>query len=316
MRALQRQLDAVNRYPEVRSATLRAAIAERLGVSADGVAVGAGSSGLLWQIATAFLDESTELVTPWPSFEGYPLIARLMGARLSTVPLRHHRVDTEAVAAAVGEHTKVVMIAEPNNPTGTSIGYPAVAALAAATAGRCLLVVDEAYVEFASETDAGGALGLIADFPHVVVLRTFSKAHGLAALRVGYAVAAPDIADVLDRVAPPFAVSALAQVAAGASLQAVDELEARIVAVVAERERVAAAVQEVFGELPPSATNFLWIPCGTSADVIASALEDDGVITRPVPGHGLRVTIGDRADNDRFLRSFAAHLGERVRRAS
>jgi histidinol-phosphate aminotransferase len=314
--ALQRQLQSVNRYPEVRCATLRATIAGWLGVGVDHVVVGPGSTGLLWQIAAAFLDEDSEMVTPWPSFEGYPLIAQLMGATWRAVPLVDHRVDASDVADAVGDRTKLVVIAEPNNPTGTSIGFDAVNELADATAGRCVLVVDEAYLEFAPSVDARRTVALLDEFPHVVALRTFSKAHGLAGLRVGYAVGAPHVIDPIDRVAPPFSVSSLAQAAAIASIEAVDELGRRVAAVVAERDRVIADVQELVGELPPSATNFVWIPCPDEAESLATALELDGVITRPVAGQGVRVTIGERGDNDRFLRALGAFVGRRVGRAS
>lgn len=307
---LERESASVNRYPSVRAADLRAALAGRLGVDASSVTVGPGSAGLLWQLGQAFLDDGDRVVVPWPSFEAYPQVATLMRAELDRVPLAGGTADPAAIAARIDERTKMVVLAEPNNPTGTLVGEAGVAALVAATAGRCLLVLDEAYVEFVRRADAADAVGLARAHDHVVVLRTFSKAHGLAGLRVGYAIGSPAVVDYLDRVAPPFSVSSAAQAAAIASIGATDELAARVDAVVGERERVTAELRSAGWPVEDSSANFVWLAAGRWAEPLAAALEDDAVITRAIRDEGLRVTIGARADNDRFL----AALGPAARR--
>lgn len=304
--ALADNVDSINRYPEVRSATLRRTIADWLGIGDDHVAIGPGSAGLLWQLGQVFLDADSEMVVPSPSFDGYPIVARLMGAGLRKVTLRDHTVDADALVDAITERTAIVVVAEPNNPTGTSLGRCGIELLVDATKGRCLFVIDEAYLEFVEDYDPRWSIELVRRHEHVVVLRTFSKAHGLAGLRVGYAVARPEVIDLIDRVAPPFSVSSMAQVAASASIEALDELDARVREAGDERARMYAAVRPLVDDLPPTDTNFLWIPCGCGpeAERWARFLETHNVITRPVPGHGIRVTVGTADENDRFLDAF------------
>lgn len=310
--AIEELLGSINRYPEVRSDSLRSDLAVLLGVGPSEVTIGPGSAGLLWQLAQVFLDEESELLSPWPSFEAYPIIAQLMGAGFRGVPLVDDVADVAALVDGVTERTKLVVLAEPNNPTGTSVGEDAIAELVARTADRCIVVLDEAYVEFAATTVWTRSIALTRRHPHVVVLRTFSKAHGLAGLRVGYAVGHPSVIDLVERVAPPFAVSSIAQVAAGASLRALGDLAARVTAVKAERQRLTARLAELGVDVPPSSTNFVWLPCGADAERWASELERSGIITRPLPGEGVRITIGEPDENDRVVAAVAAVAGRRA----
>jgi histidinol-phosphate aminotransferase len=306
VRTIQHQIEDINRYPDARGAELRARLAEFVGLPVDHVTIGPGSVGLLWQLSQVFLDDRTDLVSPWPSFEAYPIIASLMGARFVPVALgATGAADPDALLAAIGDRTRVMVLAEPNNPTGRAVGGDAVHELASRTAGRCLLVVDEAYVDFDPGSDSTRSIELIRRHSHVVVLRTFSKAHGLAGLRVGYALGEPTVIELLDRVAPPFAVSSLAQVAAIASLDAGAEMRDRVDSVTAERDRVVEALLQRGVDVERSATNFVWIPC-RDADRQAAQLERAGIITRPFAGHGLRVTIGSYHDNTRFIDAYEA----------
>lgn len=293
-----------NRYPEVRSATLIDAIAHFHSIPSDRVAVGPGSAGLMWQFSEAFLDDRSAVVAPTPSFEGYPLIAAMAGATYRPVPLRHWTVDVDGLIDAATTDADVVFVAEPNNPTGTAIGANGLRRLIEHTRDRCFLVVDEAYVEFNDHPDAVDAIELAADEPHVLVFRTFSKAHGLAGLRVGYAVGDPEVCTYLNRVAPPFSVNALAQHAAAASLAARHELQARIRTVATERVRVIDRLRALGLAVADSYANFVFIPTERS-DGLAVELEAAGVVTRPVDGAGLRVTIGNDTENDRFLDAMA-----------
>jgi histidinol-phosphate aminotransferase len=305
--AITRHAIDVNRYPEPTSASLRNRIAVEHDLEPGWVATGAGSVGLLWQIAQTFLDAGREIVTPWPSFEAYPIIAQLMGATHVAAPLSGRRPSLDGLLAHMTERTDLVVVAQPNNPTGTSFEYAEIAAVAAETAGRCVFVIDEAYLEFGDDPSGERSRRLVLEHPHVIVLRTFSKAHGLAGLRVGYALAAPTIIELLDRVAPPFAVSSLASVAAITSLSERSEMAARVRLVNDERERVVDRLVRIGVTAPPTATNFVWLPTVRGEFDVASALEGDGVLARPIRDHGIRVTIGTAAENDKFLASIEAH---------
>jgi histidinol-phosphate aminotransferase len=302
---IERELTTINRYPEVRGGTLRARLANWLDVGPEWVAIGPGSAGLLWQTAQVFLDEADQIIVPWPSFEAYPIVSGLMGAELVTVPLRSETADVDSLIRAITARTKLLVIAEPNNPTGTAVGMSSIERLAEATRGRCMLVVDEAYLEFAPESDIHRSVRLVREFDHVVVLRTFSKAHGLAGLRVGYAVAQPRAIDLIDRVAPPFSVSSIAQRAAIASLDSIEEVRTRVASTVRERDRVIEALRSHGIHVPPSSTNFVWVPGGEEIAGWSRELEAHGVIARPIAGAGIRITVGEPDENQRVIEALA-----------
>ena len=210
----------VNRYGDHRAADLRSAIAGWLDVDVDRVTAGCGSVGLLQQLLLAYVDPGDEVVYPWPSFEAYPIDVQLTGGVEVTVPLVDHAFDLDAVAAAVTDRTKLVLLANPNNPTGTAVHVDQVRRLVERIPGDVIVVVDEAYREFVTAKLGDPIADLQPDHPNVVVLRTFSKAFGLAALRTGYAVADPEVVVELDKVLIAFAVNHLAQVASLAAIAA------------------------------------------------------------------------------------------------
>jgi histidinol-phosphate aminotransferase len=216
--------------------------------------------------------------------------------------------DLEAMAAAVTERTKVILLCTPNNPTGVPISHDRLEAFLQTVPSGVLVVIDEAYVEYAEAGSGPDSLALYHEFPNVCILRTFSKAYGLAGLRVGYAVAAPDIADGLRRTALPFGVSALAQKAAVASLDAGVEMEARVSMVKQERARMAAELAAQGWKLQPSQGNFLWIRA--DEQLLASlvdAFNRAGILVRAYQGDGERITVADPASNNRVLRILEAH---------
>src|SRR6478609_3036011 len=253
----------MNRYPDMAAVELRERLARHLGVTAEEVAVGPGSVGVLQQIITGLCDAGDEVVFAWRSFEAYPILVELAGARAVRIPLDDAEGhDLEAMAAAVTERTKVILLCTPNNPTGVPISHDRLEAFLQTVPSGVLVVIDEAYVEYA---DGGpDSLALYRRYPNVCILRTFSKAYGLAGLRVGYAITTAAIAEGLRRTALPFAVSALAQKAAIASLDAGEEMEARVSAVRQERARMAAQLEAQGWNLQPSQGNFLWIRANDS----------------------------------------------------
>jgi histidinol-phosphate aminotransferase len=298
----------MNRYPDMAAVELRERIARHLGVTAAEVAVGPGSVGVLQQIITGLCDAGDEVIFAWRSFEAYPILVELAGARPVRIPLDHlEGHDLEAMAAAVTERTKVILLCTPNNPTGVPISHERIEAFLRVVRSDILVVIDEAYVEYAEAGSGPDSLALYREYPNVCILRTFSKAYGLAGLRVGYAVAAPGIAEGLRRTALPFAVSALAQKAAVASLYAGEEMEARVAAVKQERSRMAALLEAQGWKLQPSQGNFLWIRAGE--DLLArlvDAFNSAGIMVRAYQGDGVRITVADPASNDRVLRILAA----------
>ena len=297
-----------NVYCDHRAAAVREALADRLGLDVGQVTVGAGSVALLYQLATAYVDPGDEVVTPWISFEAYPISVQTMGGTLVRVPLTaDHSFDLDAVADAVTERTKLVLLATPNNPTGTAVSTAAVARLAEAVGDDVVVLVDEAYREFADPALGDPVADLLPRFDNVAVARTFSKAYGLAGLRVGYAMAHPEIVSAIDKCLIPFNVNGLAQAAALAALGdgAAAEARANIDAITSERGRVVAALAAGGWDIPDAQANFVWIDLGERTDDVCISLERRGVVVRPFSGVGIRVTIGTPAQNDRFLAALA-----------
>jgi histidinol-phosphate aminotransferase len=305
--AITRFLDgteSVNRYPDMRVTELRAAIATHHDLPVECVAVGTGSGGVLNQLTYASTGPGDEVLMPWPTFGQYAAFAAWTGATASKVPLVGSTPSGPALAAALSPRTRMVVIASPNNPTGTVLTMDGLQAVLDAAAPNCLVVLDQAYQDFATAPHAPDAARLVAAHPNVVVLRTFSKAHGLAGLRVGYLLAQPETVRAVEQLGVPFNVDGIAQVAAVASLQAFAEIRERVKVIVAERERVVAELRRRgFGQANTQA-NFVWLPVGAAATELAAALERSGIKTRCVAEHGVRVTIGTPRENDRFLEVF------------
>ena len=297
-----------NLYCDHRATAVREALADQLELAVEQVTVGAGSVALLYQLATAYVDPGDEVVTPWISFEAYPISVQTMGGTLVRVPLTAgHAFNLDAVADAVTERTKLVLLATPNNPTGTAVSTTAVARLMERVPNDVVVLVDEAYREFADPALGDPVTELLPRFENVAVARTFSKAYGLASLRVGYVMAHPGIVSAIDKCLIPFNVSGLAQAAALAALgaDAAGEAQANIDAITAERGRVVGALAGDGWEIPDAQANFVWMPLGSRTDQVCIALEQLGVVTRPFSGIGIRVTIGTSAQNDRFLTTLA-----------
>ncbi|NHC15387.1 histidinol-phosphate transaminase [Motilibacter deserti] len=303
-------LSDINRYPDMGASGLVAALAARLGVPADHLATGTGSVGVLQQFVQVTAGPGDEVVHAWRSFEAYPIVVQIGGATGVPVPLTaDERHDLDAMAAAITERTRLVLLCTPNNPTGPALRQAEVDAFLDRVPGDVLVVLDEAYLEFNRDPETVDGLATYRDRPNVALLRTFSKAYGLAGLRIGYAVAHPPVAAALRATAVPFGVSALAQAAAVASLAAEDELRERVDALVVERERVVAALRGQGWDVPETQANFVWLRLGERTASVAAECEAAGVVVRPFGNEGIRVTVGEREANDLFLGVAASAAG-------
>jgi histidinol-phosphate aminotransferase len=291
-----------NRYPDPASCRLVAALASHHGVAEPQIAVGTGSVAVLQHVCSAYAGAGDEIVYAWRAFEAYPIVTTVAGATGVPVPLRPDwRHDVEAMVDAVTERTRVLLLCTPNNPTGTSVTTSELADLLDAVPPHVVVVLDEAYAEFVRSAGAASGLPMLAAFPNVVVLRTFSKAYGLAGLRVGYGIGAEAVMAPVRKAATPFGVSDLAQSAALAALAAHLDVTMQVEVVVAERRRMSDALLATGWLLPPSDGNFVWVPTGDHTDEIATALELAGVVVRSFSGEGIRITVGPPPANDVVL---------------
>ena len=293
---------SMNRYPDMLATGLVDALATRFGVPAAHLATGTGSVGVLQQVVQATADEGDEVIYAWRSFEAYPIVVGISGAVSVRVPLGGDaRHDLPAMADAVTERTRLILVCTPNNPTGPVVRDAEMRSFLARVPSDVVVVIDEAYREFVREPDAVDGLALYRDYPNVCVLRTFSKAYGLAGLRVGFAIAHDDVADALRKTAVPFGVSGVAQFAAVESLRREDALIERVDSLVAERTRVSTALRKLGWHIPHTEANFVWFATGDDTDKFAAACEDAGIVVRPFSGEGCRVTIAETEANNRLI---------------
>lgn len=308
------EFDAVHRYPDPLSTALRTALAGQLGVDAEDIVTGAGSLGALNQIIKTFAGVNAdgvqdEVIYAWRSFEAYPILVGIMGARSVQVPnLPNGAHDLDAMAAAVTDCTRLILVCTPNNPTGPAVTESQIRSFLAKVPATVPVVIDEAYFEFcaASSIPEGeepplNGLDIYRDYPNVIILRTFSKAQGLAGLRVGYSISHPQITRHLRVAATPFAVSALAERAAVASIEHQEAVMERVSHIVAERERVTARLRELGYEFPSTYANFVWLPLGERTGEFVDLMNRNALSVRAFGSEGVRVSIGEVEANDRFL---------------
>jgi histidinol-phosphate aminotransferase len=300
--AITEAASGVHRYPDMGVVALREVLAERLGVDADRVATGCGSVALTEHLFKATCRDDDEVVYSWRSFEAYPIIAAASGATSVRVPnTAEHGHDLAAMAAAVTERTRLVLVCNPNNPTGTAVRRDELDRFLDRVPSTVLVVLDEAYREFVTDPAVPDGLATYGERPNVAVLRTLSKAWGMAGLRAGYLIGSPEVVTAVRKVITPFSTSGVAQAAALAALRAEEEMARRVADVVSERERVEVALHKSLPTVPASQSNFVWLPLGERSVPFAAACERAGVIVRPFPGDGVRVTIGTPEENDVFL---------------
>lgn len=309
--AVQASCAAMNRYPDMANAAILAALAEHLTtpevpVGEDNLAFGTGSVAVLYHLLQAVCEPGDEVVYAWRSFEAYPIAVQVCGAVGVQVPLRPDAThDLDAMAAAITPRTRAVLVCTPNNPTGPAVRHDDLERFIAAVPADVLIAVDEAYVEFVTDPAAARGLELFRDHPNVVVLRTFSKAYGLAGFRVGYAVAEPTLTTAIRAVSLPFGISVPAQAAVLAALSAHEALMARVGEIVVARDTLVAGLAGLGFELPDTQANFVWFGARAQTMAYAQAFTEAGLMVRPyVSGadwDGVRVTIGEPEANARVL---------------
>jgi histidinol-phosphate aminotransferase len=312
--AIQRAASAMHRYPDPDATLLRQRIAERYEAEPGRVAVGNGSCEILLAAAEALCEPGSEILYAWPAFSMYPYLPALTGAREIRVPLAAGDVhDLDAMAAEVTAATQLLIVCNPNNPTATHIPAARIGAFVERIPAHVTVILDEAYVEFQTHDDPDASLDLLADFPNLVVLRTFSKCYGLAGLRVGYAIGSAGFRAAVDAVRQPFSVNALAQAAGAEAVLHQDDVLRRVESTVSERLRVEEALGELGLITSDSQANFSWIDLGTAAEAeVVAGLAQRHVAVRPgtplgAPGH-IRVSYGQPEENDRFVNGLAELL--------
>ncbi|MDX1755654.1 MAG: histidinol-phosphate transaminase [Marinobacter sp.] len=313
LEAAQQALSELCRYPDGNGFRLKTRLAARLGVTASQLTLGNGSNDILEVIARCFADAGSEVVYSQYAFAVYPLVTQAIGARGVCVPARDWGHDLEAMAAAVTERTKLIFVANPNNPTGTVHSLSAVEAFLEQVPERVLVVLDEAYCEYLTEGE-GDSLQWLTRFPNLIITRTFSKAWGLAALRVGYSISSEAIADILNRVRQPFNVDTIALSAAAAVLDDEDYLQRSRAVNQAGMTQLDQGFEALELTFIPSAGNFIAVDVGEKAGEVYQQLLARGVIVRPIAGYGmpnhLRVSIGLPEENRRLLDALAVALDE------
>jgi histidinol-phosphate aminotransferase len=309
--AISRAAAHSNRYPDPGATLLRRRIAERFDADPDGVAVANGSCEILLAGALALCEPGAELVFAWPSFSMYPYLAPLSGAREIRVPLVEGDVHgLDAMLAEITAATQVVVVCNPNNPTGTHLPAERIGEFMANVPQHVTVLLDEAYIEFQLHDDPDATVDLRRDFPNLILLRTFSKVYGLAGLRVGYALCSGNFRRAVDAVRQPFSVNAVAQAAAAEAIRHGDDVARRVEQTVAERVFVEEGLRELGLETPDSHANFSWVHLGDRDEgEVVGALAEAGIVVRagtPLggPGH-IRVTYGSHQENERFLEALA-----------
>ena len=301
-RAIERAAATVHRYPDPFSRRLTGALARRFDVAQEQIALGTGSVAVVGQLIWAAAGPGDSVVYPWRSFEAYPIWVQMTGARSVQVPLlADERHDLPSMLEAIDDSTRIVFVCNPNNPTGEAVRRDELTEFIDAVPSDVIVVLDEAYREFISDTDVPDGLDFFHGQNNVVVMRTFSKAYGLAGLRVGFAIAPEPIAEGMRKTALPFGVSSIAEDAALAALECEDELFERVRHLSQERDRVWQALADQGWDIHPSHANFVWLRLGERTQEFAQACDAAGITIRAFPDEGVRISVAEEEANDRVI---------------
>jgi histidinol-phosphate aminotransferase len=311
--AISGEFAELSRYPDGGGFALREALGRKHAIDPAAVTLGNGSNDVLDIIARVFLAPGYESLFSQHAFAVYPISSQSVGATLKISPAKDYGYDLEALMNLVGERTRVVWIANPNNPTGTWVGGEELENFIAGVPSNVIVVVDEAYIEYVAEPDYPDASKWLEKYPNLIVTRTFSKVYGLASLRIGYALSHPDVADLLNRVRQPFNVNSLAMAGALAALQDQDFVKRSVEANRKGMAQLTAGFEQLGLGYIPSVGNFVTVDFGRPAAEIDQALLREGCITRPIAPYGLpdhlRITVGRADENARLLAALGRVLG-------
>ena len=301
-RAIEQAAATVHRYPDPFSRRLTGPLARRFDVAQEQIALGTGSVAVVGQLIWAAAGPGDSVVYPWRSFEAYPIWVQMTGARSVQVPLlADERHDLPSMLEAIDDSTRIVFVCNPNNPTGEAVRRDELTEFIDAVPSDVIVVLDEAYREFISDTDVPDGLDFFHERNNVVVMRTFSKAYGLAGLRVGFAIAPEPIAEGMRKTALPFGVSSIAEDAALAALECEDELFERVRHLSHERDRVWQALADQGWDIHPSHANFVWLRLGERTQEFAQACDAAGITIRAFPDEGVRISVAEQEANDRVI---------------
>ena len=303
--------EQINRYPDFSNTRLRELLAKKYNLASENFATGTGSVGVLQQIVQATCNFEDEIVHAWRSFEAYPIVAAVNGAVSVQVPLRADEShDLEAMCDAITSRTQLIFICQPNNPTGVAAKKDELVQLLDRVPSHVTVVIDEAYVEFITDERVPNSLDLFHTYPNVAILRSFSKAYGLAGLRIGYAIAQPELAETIRKCTLPFGVSTIAEEAAIAALQNEDKLLIRVTHILKERTRVSEALAAQGWKLSDSQGNFVWLRIPGKTAIFTKSAAEVGLSVRPYGDEGVRVTIGEDEANTRLIEMCAKLINE------
>ncbi len=310
IQALKQAAASAGVYPDAGCYYLRQALGQHLKLRAEEIIIGNGSNELLVLLGLALLEPGDEVLTSQMSFVVYYSVPRLMNAKLIAVPMRKYQFDLEAIARAITRKTRIIFIANPNNPTGTTVAPAALRKFIEKVPQACLVVLDEAYYEYADSRIMGQSLDLVRERENIVVLRTFSKAYGLAGLRIGYGAAPRIIVDAIERVREPFNVNYLAQVGAKAALEASGHMRRSVELARSERSRMGETLAGMGFKTVPSQTNFIFAQAPIrDSQKFSRDLMRKGIIIRPFAGSHVRITMGTRVQNNQMIRAVKQVLG-------
>jgi histidinol-phosphate aminotransferase len=316
--AIKERLSDLNLYPDVQSHNLLKALAEHLGIRSEQLTVGNGADGLIKQTCLAYLDEQSEVIVSQSSFPVYDIYTHVMRAALVKIPLKNFRLDLESMLQAINDKTKLIFVCNPNNPTGTIVTAAEAEAFTDKVPKHVLVIYDEAYYELVDSPDYPDSLRYIRDGrTNIMIMRTFSKIYGLAGIRLGYAIAQPEILAPLNKVKEPFSVNLLAQAAGIAALEDKAFLEKTVTTNQAGRVYLYNEFERLGLSYVRSHTNFVLVKIGPQATAVQKMLLKQGVIVRPCTGYDLplflRVTVGSKTQNARFIEALESTLAGGLR---
>ncbi|TDB59992.1 aminotransferase class I/II-fold pyridoxal phosphate-dependent enzyme [Photorhabdus khanii] len=297
------ELDKINRYPESFPESLRNNLSLKLEIPSEMIMIGAGSAGIALTSLQALSKPNFKIAYSWRNFEAYPLISNIVGAHISTIPLRTDGTQDLEALINKSKQTDVIILCNPHNPTGEFIQSDDLYSFLTSIPNTTFIILDEAYIEYVTDFTPPDSIHWIEKFPNLIVIRSFSKAYGLAGMRIGYGIAHPDIVSKINSSQLPFSVNSLSNAAALASLKATEKIMHRVRYIASERQRISSYLHNQGWNVLHSQTNFLWIHEPKKTMLLEKLLKNENIVAKVYPGEGVRITLGSKDDNDAIVRA-------------